>query len=251
VERFEDLPCLEWRDSSGQARRLYPNVMTSETVSLESDVTEHPVEEGVDVTDHISPKPVSLTLELYFTDTVTRPDVAGNPAVLSKTLELPDPPSLGLFATVTSTTNIINAIGDLLGGEKKKYVASYYEAPSISRLHEAQAILERLRNEATLVTAFTSIGVYEELLVQIVTTVVDNTTGKNGGRISLNLKHIRFVQSDVTLALPIGPVRAQPKKDAGKGGKTVEEPKGSALKKTTDATGLTTKGSGVVAPPNS
>jgi hypothetical protein len=247
VERFEDLPCLEWKDSSGQTRRLYPNVMTSETVALEADVTEHPVEEGVDVTDHVSPKPVSLTLELFFTDTVTRPDVAGFPAVLEKKLELPDPPSLGLLATVTSTSNLLGALGDLIAGNgKKNYVASYYEAPSISRLHEAQAILERLWQEATLVTAFTSIGVYEEQLITLVTTVVDSTTGKNGGKISLNLKHIRFVQSDVTLALPIGPVRAQQKKDAGKGGKTVAEPKVTALKKSTNATGLTTPGSGVV-----
>jgi hypothetical protein len=238
---------LEWKDASGQARRLYPNVMTSETISLESDVTEHPVEDGIDITDHVSPKPVALTLELFFTDTITRLDIAGSPSMLERALEIPDPPGVGLFATVTSTSNLVGALGDLLSGNQKKtYVASYYEAPSISRLLEAQGIIETLRNEATLITAFTSIGVYEELLIQTCSTVVDNTTGKTGGRISLNLKHIRFVQSDITLALPIGPVRAQQKKDAGKGGKTVEEPKVSALKKSTNASGLTTAGSGVV-----
>lgn len=246
MERFEDLPCIEWKDDSGQARRLYPNVMTSETVSLEADVTEHPVEEGIDVADHVSPKPVALTLELFFSDAVTRPDVMGTPDILSKEIILPDPPKPGLLATVTSTSNLIGALTDLISGGEKKYIASYYEEPSISRLFEAQGILETLWQKATLITAFTSIGVYEELVITNVSTVVDNTTGKTGGRISLNVKHIRFVQSDVTLALPIGPVRAQQKKDAGKGGKETTGPKVTALKKKTNGLGLTTPGSGVV-----
>jgi hypothetical protein len=183
---------------------------------------------------------------LFFTDTITRPDIAGNPALLFKNLDIPDPPGLGLLATVTSTTNLLNALVDFATEPvKKTYVASYYEEPSISRLTEAQGALETLRNEATLITAFTTIGVYEELVIQTLSTVVDNTTGKTGGRISLNLKHIRFVQSDVTLALPIGPVRAQAKKDAGKKDAKVEGPKASAAKKTLDAAGVTTPGSGV------
>lgn len=250
MQRLEDLPCLEWKDDAGQAHRLYPNVMTSETISLESDVTEHPVEVGADITDNISPKPASLTLELFFTDTVTRPDIyEERPDVLEQTLDVPEVPPLGLLTTVTSTTNLINAlgsaIGDLLGNTKKTYVATYYSEPAKRRILEAKDIIEDLRTKGTLITAFTSVGVYEEMIVQVATVVVDSTTG-NGGRISLNLKRIRFAQSDVTIALPIAAVpRAQPKKEAGKGITTVPEVKSSELKKISNATGLTKPGDGL------
>jgi len=244
---FDELPYIQWLDDSGQARQLRPSVMTSETVSLESDVTEHPVEGGVDITDHISVKPAALTLELFFTDTVSRQDILGPkfPDLLEKELDIPDPPGNGLFATATSTTNLINAAVGLFAS-KKIYHAQYFDRPNKPRILEAVEVLDDLRNKGTLVSVKTSnFGLYEELVIQIVTLVSDNTTGKNGGKISLNLKRIRFVQSDITLALPIGPVRTQTKKDAGKGGKTVEPPKSSSLKKTSDASGLTRPGSGL------
>ncbi len=69
--------------------------MISGELKLESEVTEHPVEEGSDITDHIRPKPVEFTLEAVVSDNPLD-EIAQHPSRKAVRLPIVDP-----FATQT------------------------------------------------------------------------------------------------------------------------------------------------------
>jgi Dit-like tail protein len=51
-----------------------------ETHSFDSDVTSHPVEKGADVTDHVRPRPITVTLECIVSNTPIEPVASQRPA---------------------------------------------------------------------------------------------------------------------------------------------------------------------------
>ena len=60
---------LEWQDSSKTTQSLTLDACVKEEVQFDLEVTDHPVERGVNVTDHARPKPKEFTIEGVMTDT--------------------------------------------------------------------------------------------------------------------------------------------------------------------------------------
>jgi hypothetical protein len=241
---LERLCYLEFVDDSGQTRRFRPNVLIDEEINLSAEVTEHPVETGANISDHNRAQPDEVTVELFFSDAITRVDILSpRPEIEFVEIKVPEQP-LSL-ALLTSTANLLSTGIGLLT-PKQKYIAAVYADPDKPRVIEAYEIIQDLRLAGKLVTIKTTVDVFEDMA--IMTAVVKRNSGTgNGGNITLTLKKIRFVQSDVTLALPLPKdARSQKKKSAGNEVPFgPPAPKVSAAKKLTDGSGLTQPGSGL------
>jgi len=217
MQPFDKLPYMTWQDDAGHTNVLRPNVQVEESITLDSDITEHPVETGSDITDHIRSKPDMVEVEWFFSDAVTRSDVLDpHPDIEQVELKAQDPAGLTL-ASLTSTSNLLTGAINLLT-PKVKYFASFYVPPDKPRYVDAYDKLQELRNNATLVSIKTTTALFDEMAIESVS--ISRTNGEgNGAKIGIRLKHVRFVQSDITLAVPLPKdARAQPKKDAVTGG---------------------------------
>lgn len=241
---LERLAYLEFVDDSGQTRRLRPNVMSEEEINLSSEVTEHPVETGANISDHNRAQPDEVTVQFFFSDAITRVDILSpRPEIEFTEITAPEP-TLGL-ATLTSTSNLLSAaIGALT--PKQRYIVPVYADPDKPRLIEAYEIIQDLRAAGKLVTVKTTVDVFEDMAIMTAVLTRNSGTG-SGGNIALTLKRIRFVQSDVTLSIPLPKdARSQKKKSAGNEVPFgPPAPKASAMKKTSDGAGVTVPGSGL------
>lgn len=94
------------------------DILHSETPSYEYEVTEHPAEEGSDVTDNRRAKPVRVTLDVTLTDTSLSPSAVGT-ALISGTFSLKSwRDKKDKLYDIKRNDEVINAVTDLDSYEK-------------------------------------------------------------------------------------------------------------------------------------
>jgi len=150
----------------------------SETHEARVEVTEHPVEQGVNISDHARPLPRSLRIE-----------------GLVSNYPLPDP-SAPLNARIYGSTQF-NSRSDISG----------------NRAEEAYSELIRLKDSAELITVVTAIQTYENMLITDLNIPRDGTSG-DSLRFSLNLKQVSVVNSR-TVDQPVSEDKPKKKKSIG------------------------------------
>ena len=150
----------------------------SETHESKVEVTEHPVERGVNISDHARALPQSLRIE-----------------GLVSNFHLPYP-SAALTARLSGSTQY-SARPDLAG----------------NRAEEAYSELLRLKDAAELITVVTAIQTYENMLITDLNIPRDATSG-DGLRFSINLKQITIVNSR-TVEQPVSEDKPKKKRDLG------------------------------------
>ena len=207
---------LEW---SGQT--LYWDCIVKEGSSFKASVTRHPVEKGVDITDHIRPEPKTVSLQGYISQA---PIKAGN-VLLQQTqysLQVSQPPSSLPFVG-TTLTNSVPATTSLT-----------FQALSVVQQGDlVQAVittLQSLQEYATLVTVTAPNFSYENMIVESFEVSGDAQTG-TGRLFDVSLVEIRTVQSLTTAApqpasnapqtAPKNPTGAQPPTPAPTGTKSL------------------------------
>lgn len=241
---LERLCYLEFVDDSGQTRQLRPNLLVDEEINLSAEVTDYPVETGANISDHNRAQPDEVTVELLFTDAITRVDILSpRPEVIHQEVQVPDQPFS--LTTLTSTANLLAAgIGALT--PKQRFTLGAFAPPDKPRVIEAYEVIQELRAKGKLVTVKTTVDVFEDMAIMTAQVKRNSGTG-NGGNITLTLKRIRFVSSDVTLAIPLPKDKRSEKKKAAGNEVPFGPPvaKGSAMKKASDAAGFTASGSGL------
>lgn len=147
-------------------------------------VTDHPVEDGFNISDHARPEPDRLTIEGLVSNTP-----------LSRTQEKRIVKSMGISLETTSTA------------DQKQGTAGYAEA--------AFAKLRELKENATLVKILTHIRVYDSMVLEDLNIPRDRSTG-DALRFTASFKQVRVVKNKATQKVVSKEPKAQPKVKTGK-----------------------------------
>lgn len=229
---------LYWKTKAGQAKTLWFDVVTDEQHHLKASSTDHPVEEGVDITDHIRPEVARVSLSTFVSNSplVNKVEVAaftgksgkligaqgGN--VNGKELDVPtyDPP---LAPTPGSVLNALtSAIANLLNG-KKEYKAQVLtfdkEFDNVQDVYDA---LEECRKTSQLVDVVSSTRTYKNMHIEDLNMTRGPDQG-TGATFTLELKEIRVVSTLKVTAPKPAETAGFPRKDNGnKGPNPADDP---------------------------
>lgn len=177
------------------------HAVKQENHELRNTVTDHPVEEGYNISDHSRPEPETVSMECTISNTPVS-SKQQTQAVRS-----------GEY-TFNTTSEEAGAIGDTKGfafGEWDK--------------------LKKLRDKGTLVTIVTTLGDYKSMAI---TSITAPRTSKNYDAVQFTIafKKVRVVKNKLTKGVKSSDPRAQPKKSTGaqtkKGGEDSELPSSAA-----------------------
>lgn len=158
---------LYWTDKAGAFRTLYFDAVISETQDITSQVTEHPVEKGANITDHVRAEIDRVHLEVFVSNTPNR-DVNGRGAAVE---------------------------GVELDLKKARETASVFKfGTDFDAVSDMQSVLRDLRDSATLVTIATSSRDYEDMILAEISQKKDGNTGTSAS-FDLNFRQIRTVET--------------------------------------------------------
>lgn len=177
---------LIWQDDSGQTVSLRFDVVTSENHDSTNIITEHPVEEGADISDHVRPELDRVSIEAY----VTNKPLPTNP----------DADQMGSFAPVF-----------LPDGS----AATVWQPNSFrDRVREMFESLQDAQKNHRIIRLETRMREYDNMVVERVSaprTVEDGS----GASFQLDLKEIRFVQAETVDAPEPAELRGAQRKAVG------------------------------------
>lgn len=174
---------------------------TEETLTLENDVTEHPVEQGADISDHIREKPDTLTISGVVGDCVIA--LLPNAVQLVKNLVNGD----DWFAGASNPFGSSISGADLSAARQAMSAARRLPSSGRSRLMQAIATLYAARASKMKVAVVTGLRYYDNFYITSIN--VSRANDNLGGgmlRITINLKTVIQVQTQTgTLEYPPTP----------------------------------------------
>lgn len=174
-----------------------------ETHQLSNTVTDHPVEEGFNASDHSRPDPDRVTMDCRISNTPLSSGQATE-AVRSGAFT---------FQTTTAAADAAGNIGAVDGYAQKCWTD-----------------LRKLRDDGTIVKVVTTMGDYDSMAIESIS-LPRSAKYYDAISFTINFKRVRIVQNKLTRGVK-GPPQVQPKKHAGnKTPKTSEEKETSALVK--------------------
>lgn len=166
-------------------------------------VTEHPVEEGSDVSDHVRADNDRLTIDAVITNTpiVVPVSAVGSPQVgfdgvsmepEAVTLDLPEPP-LRL-----NVAGLVGAAIDLIRGKPEVTATVLAASGDFDRVRAVDARLRELKDTGSPVLVLTSLRDYDGMLI------TSYAAAKEGEslRVSLQLQKVRVVETQSVTAPP-------------------------------------------------
>lgn len=217
-----------------QSSLIVPFDLTmSEAHEATAEVTEHPVEQGANIADHVRQNPQTLSLEVYVTNTPSN-DLGGRGS--KETLELqyprfepplaPTPGSL-FRAAKNATSGLVNS---LLGGGPATSITVLTFGEEFDRVKETHDTLLDLWNRGQTMAVVTSTQTYESMVLTRVSLPRDHS---GGASFNLDLKHISTVTTATVKAPQPAEKRGAPSQNKGsQAGKPVagkDAPKAASL----------------------
>jgi hypothetical protein len=202
-------------------------------------VTEHTVEQGSAVVDHVRPNPQTLTLEVFISNV---PITAGaDRDFLPYTLDLGTPGDGSFFEGGTGALIQagLQALGFSKGTPTQATVTVLQFTEEIDYVRSGLELLTNLLNTATLLQVFTPRANYENMVLSGVRLHRDKNTGTSGF-FTLDFKQIRIVSSKIVAAPLPSIVRATPPVNKAKKDTVVADgPRDSLLSKAVTDGGAT------------
>lgn len=205
-----------------------------ETHPFSNVITEHPVEKGVNVTDHVRPEVDRVTVEAFVTNAPTRvPGSNLDGATGSvQNLELDVPTTTDLPIQIPGVGAALRGSGALRGTLAVQ--AQTLQFDDFDRVGSIFHELKTLQEAATLVTIATSLREYADFVIQSVN--VPRQAGEGDAvRITIEARQLRFVTTK-TVPAPKEPVGVKTVNKGPKPGTAV--PKSSLALKAAQAIGL-------------
>lgn len=173
---------------------LFFDVVTQESHTKSNTITEHPVEDGADITDHVRPNLVELDIEGFISNT---PVYSADGTMSQITLDIPDPPTP---PTLNGAINLIGkAISGLLGGNTQTVANVMTLGSAPNYVAQVESSLEELRTKAILVSVVCSSRTFENMLIESCEVQRDKDSG-TGATFSIHFKEIRTIASSVVAA---------------------------------------------------
>ena len=222
---------VTWTDDAGAVVSLELDVDLQESHDLSSEITEHPVEEGADVTDHVRPRLRRVSIEGYVSDTpmLGNPGVAELAEFVSLELQIPEKPrQLSLSAGLQAG---VGAVKEAVFGPTPPIKVTMLTLDDFkSRKRAVYDALEDARLNARLCRVITSLHEYDNMLIEQVTPSRTPDSG-NGATFAFTTKEIIRVSSDVTVAPEPAELSGAVKVPAGAKNAKTDETKADAKKK--------------------
>ena len=200
--------------SSG-ANAMFFDIVENENHSWANLITDHPVEEGVAVTDHVRPQANKVTVTGHISNTPIY-SAAGRDVQIPLTVpkwSAPFVPTPG--AVFGAAEDALPAAATALFGTSEPLVAHVFAFPDTHNfVQETLTVLSLLRSAATIIKVVTPHWSYDDMIIENVEFARDSTSG-TGASISVSLKQIRIVESSL-VAAPVPSIpRAAPSKAKG------------------------------------
>lgn len=241
---------ITWEGTSGQTFFITLDVASKVQHTSTNQVTDHPVETGANISDHVRPEPNVLTIEGVISNTpIYLPsDHIGNATMVTETVTAqwsgfnnqrtvrgredtigdfaPVPRPIGGIGLGSAQTAQIGRVvpGGTLSANVKRFTEDF------DRAAECYGELLLVRDTGILCMVVTHRRVYENMAITQLDVADDGNTG-NALRFTVAFKQIRYGQTKTE------PVPAVPRKKVAKGKKQVAPPpvepegKGSAAVK--------------------
>lgn len=211
---------LLWNDGPIQSSLTFECV-TKYLHENQAEATEHPVERGADVTDHVRVQNAKLTLEVYVTNTPLGDADSPRPGILLSTPlapALPDRlPKIPAVLAVKTWNNPINGVGFEAIEPVTVDVAQDAPLPEpfavqtiqfAAEFDDVQAVREKLlelQRSVQLLQVVTPIEHYTDMVIEHVTMPRDAPEG--GASITVTFKQLRIVATKIVAA----PVPTEPR----------------------------------------
>lgn len=216
---------LTWvPDGGGDAKSLYFDVCTEEDKDFSSTVTEHPVEDGVNVADHVKKELDKLSIEVFVSNAPVYDFNARGSGVQSVPIPLQKfkPPLAPTPGAVFSA--IGSAISGLFSGDTQ-YSANVMKFGSeFNAIEDTETKLKKLKDDVQLVTVVTAGGVYDDMFLEHIA-VQRNAGSGDGATFRLEFREVRKVQVSLVNAPKPTEPRGQTMKPKGvQTGKTPKSP---------------------------
>jgi hypothetical protein len=221
---------LTWNDDAGAVVSAVFDVDLQETHEGTNIITEHPVEDGADIADHIRPQLKRFTVEGFVSDTplLSNPDVVNKTTFTALELQIPDQPfKFGLSNAVNAG---VSALSDALFPPKPIRVNMLTFDNFESRIRAARDVLDGARVAGRLIRILTSITEYDNMVIEQLTVTRSPDDG-SGAHFTVSLKEIEKVSSDVTVAPEPAELSGATKKAAGSKNAKDDAAKVDGLKK--------------------
>jgi hypothetical protein len=167
--------------------QIVMHAVPSETHTLANTITDHPVEQGFNASDHCRPEPEIVQMDCRISNTPLS-STSATEAVRA-----------GEF-TVQTTTSAAEAAGAI--GDTDGYAFQQWRK------------LKDLREKGTLVKVSTTLGDYDSMAIQSIT-APRNARNYDAVAFSITFKHVRVVQNKLTRTTVAKDPRVQKKKSAG------------------------------------
>lgn len=231
---------------------IWIDVSLSETHGVSAEVTDHPVEEGANIADHIRPQPRTFSIQGLVTNTPIEVPGShmGNARADNSTLTLTSArsvpqrvppqsvtiegePSLGAFGYIPGANQAVAILGALKleVRAKRQFAAEHnrvdnqvtqnYPATvlhfteSFDRVGQVHAALVNVVEASKLVTIVTGLVKYDSVALTDVSFERSREVGRDALKFSAQARVLRIVQSEtVKLPDPVQP-RAKPEKPQG------------------------------------
>jgi hypothetical protein len=214
-------------DPTAQIGQQHFDAILSEDHSRTTLVTEHSVEQGSAVVDHVRPNPDELTLEAFVTNTPVYSDDA---QLLPLTLDIPQPgQDSGLLSFLNGGTSAFIDKGlqllKLQRGYPTQLTANVEQFDGDhDYVQNCFDTLTRLRNTATILSISTPRQFYSNMiLVNVRMRRSKDQGGSSGAIFTMDFRQIRIVTSKIVDAPTPSIPRPTPIKSVGK--KDVQPPK--------------------------
>lgn len=149
------------RNREGHIDGIWLDAVISELHSMSSDVTRHPVEEGTDVTDHIRPEPIEISLECKVTNTPIKLPYshADGSSEVSRAIDVPGRELFGLRIGIPGVVSVPLSIS-----APQTAVVRTFE-PGFDRVINVFDELQAIRDERRIVTIRTTLRDYANMAI--------------------------------------------------------------------------------------
>lgn len=166
--------------------QIVMHAVVAETHTLANTITDHPVEEGFNPSDHCRPEPEIVQMDCRISNT-SLSSTSATEAVKAGEFTI---------QTTTAAAAAAGAIGDTDGYAYQQWLK-----------------LKDLRNKGTLVRVATTLGDYDSMAIQSIT-APRNAKNYDAVAFSITFKKVRVVQNKLTRTVVAAP-QVQKKKSAG------------------------------------
>lgn len=201
--------------------KIVADAVLEEVHSSTATITDHPVETGSAVTDHVRKNPDSLRLTLLITNSpIVDAPAPGGGSLIKQTIEYRVKRHLeaSVGGLSVAAPGPLNLVGNFLP-DVTKSISAIGPRAALARDRAVYDELQRMMRESSVVTVVTSIRTYDNMAIAEVSLP---RAAIGGAEITVNLRQLRFVSARI-VDVPIPKIDAANKR-ADRGAKGPPEP---------------------------